>query len=154
MKLLSRILVPLLVLLGIAFLVVHNRAYADLTKCQGVEAKLGLDDKNCENGQPLQIEEPLMKDLLDMADVKEECYRLRTYKDHIPEPYRGTLDLLVCTTTEGTPSQKVLLHQPNGSGQTQRIMFNTQLAKDRFERVSQAMVQAAKPSPSPGPKQK
>ena len=155
MKLLSRILVPLLVLLGIAFLVVHNRAYADLTKCQGnFPVRLGLDDKDCEKGQPLEVEETLMKDLLEMADVKEECYKLRTYKDHNPGPYRGTLDLLVCNTTEGTPSQKILMHQPNGSGQTQRIMFNSQLAKERFERISQAVAQAAKPSSSPSPSRK
>lgn len=138
MKILSRILVALVVLLGIAFLVMQSRAYAaDKAKCQGYPIRLGLDEKDCETKQPLEVEDWEMDAWLKLAGVKEECYRLRSYKDHVPGPYKGSLDLLQCITKEGAQPQKLHMMQPTGTGQTQRIMLNTPAAKVAFERMAQ-----------------
>jgi hypothetical protein len=138
MKILSRILVVLLVLLGIAFLVVQSRAAAAAKKCQGsYELRLGLDENGCETKQPLPLTDSQMEEWLRIAGVSKECYKIHSYKGHVPKPYRGDLDLVACITKEGAQSPTPKMMQPLGTSQTQRIMFNTSAAKDAFEKQTQ-----------------
>ena len=135
MKILSRILIALLLLAGLAFLVVQSRAAAAAKTCQNPEEmRLGLDNNGCEEGQPRRVSTAKIHAMLVKAGIGAECYKLRAYKDHNPGKYRGSLEKVDCVSKDGSPSPASKTMQPLGTSQTQRIMFATAAAKDAFEK--------------------
>ena len=145
MKILSRILVALVVLLGIAFLVIQSRAQAaPKGKCQGkVHLIIALDDKGCPTKEPPQPKEEQLDKWLKMAGIGPDCYKLHIWEDHVKVKEKGNLAEIKCVAKEGGQPLKPRMMQPTGSGTTQHIWFNTSLAKETFEK----QMQAAKPKP-------
>ncbi|SRR5260370_12219333 len=140
MKILSRILVTLFVLLGVAFLIMLSRASAaDKMKCEGSgEFRFGVDANGCETGALLQLTDSQIHALLKAAGVGEECYKIRYWKDGQVVKEEGSLDLIQCITKEDAKSPTPEMLQPSGAGSTQRIMFYTPAARDAFEKQSKA----------------
>ena len=141
MQILSRILFTLLVLLGTAFLIIQNGACsAAKAKCQGThELRFGLDANGCETLEPMSATEAEIDAWLSAAGVSKECYRIRFWDRHQLKKEKGELDLVQCNTKEGVKPEERALPQPAGTGQTQRIMFNTSAAKEAFEKQTQAV---------------
>jgi hypothetical protein len=146
MKILSRILIAFLILFGIAFLLLQNRASAaGKVKCQGnFEMRFGLDENGCEQKEPLHATQAQVNAWLKNAHVGPECYRRRFYVDHHLVAEDGELDLVQCIHKEGAESKKLHPFQPLGTSMTQRVMFNTSAAKDAFEKQSQAVESKSK----------
>lgn len=145
MKISSRILVTLLVLVGIAFLVMLTRAYAaGRVKCQGnSQLRIALDANGCESLEPWKVTQQQMDAMLKAAGVGQECYKLRFWSkpdqngiDHL-EAEVGDLDLVKCVANDSDTS-KMTTMQPHGGGATQRVMFNTPTARQAFERETKA----------------
>lgn len=135
MKISSRILIVVLVLLGVAFAVIFRGASAAGNEtCQSnVELKFGIDQDGCENKtEPLLATKEQMLEWLHRAGIGEQCYRIKIWKQHEKIDEIGKLDLVPCTSESIEPKWNTL--QPHGSGGTQRVMFNTKTAKDAFER--------------------
>jgi len=141
MKILSRILVTLFVLLGVAFLIMLSRASAaDKMKYEGSgQFTFGVDANGCETGALLQLTESQIHALLKAAGVGKECYKIRYWNsDGQVVKEEGSLDLIQCITKEGAKSPIPEMLQPSGAGSTQRIMFYTPAARDAFEKQSKA----------------
>ena len=139
MKILSRILIGLLILLGTAFIVTQNAACsAAKAKCEGThELRIGLDANGCETMEPMSASEAEIDAWLKAAGVGKECYRIRFWNGHELKKEKGELDLVQCIAKDPAKAQERALPQPTGTGQTQRVMFNTSAAKAAFEKQAE-----------------
>jgi hypothetical protein len=142
MKISSRIFVMLLLVLGVAFAVMMTRAYATgRTKCGNLELKIALDANGCETLDPLPVTDQQMEDALKTFGVGKECYKIRFWskpdqngQDHL-EKEIGDLDLTECMAND---KARIRMTQPHGGGATQRVMFNSPVTKEAFERQNKA----------------
>jgi hypothetical protein len=140
MKTLSGIIVMLVLLIGAVFLFMANGAHATgKTKCQGkYEVRFGLDKNGCEKVEPIHASENQIETWIN--GVPKTCYKIRNYVNHQITQEWGDLDVVECigkASAEST-STRPQMFQPSGSGQTQRIMFNTPPAKEAFEKKIKA----------------
>jgi hypothetical protein len=141
MKILSRILITVSVLLGVAFVVMlsfsscqHEGAYAGGKACQATHGyKFGVDANGCESPVLLFPTEPQVVAWLNAAGVGKECYKIRFWKNGYVVKEIGSLAAIQCITKKGAQFSGPRMHGP-GSGGTQKVMFNTPAMREAFEK--------------------
>jgi hypothetical protein len=142
MKILSRMLIALLVLLGITFVGMQGCATATINKkkCDGtIMLPIGLDANGCEKVEPMHSNEAAIDASLQDARIGKECYRIRFWKDHKIVKEIGELALTDCPTNAHTKGTQLDMMQPSGTGQTQRVMLKTPTAREAFKKQMAAV---------------
>lgn len=142
MKILSRILIALLVLIGITFVGMQGCVSTDKTKkqCDGtIMLPISLDANGCETLEPMQSNETQITAWLQTAGIGKECYRIRFWKDHHVVKEIGELALTQCTSKPGAKGTQLDMMQPSGTGQTQRVMLKTAKARETFKKQMAAV---------------
>jgi hypothetical protein len=144
MRILSRTLITVSVLFGVACLMMLSRASAaDKARCQNkYQVTFGVDANGCETVEPSHATDSQIDEWLRRAGVTDhpECYQIRTYENHKLKYKKGTLPAMQCINKTGPQSKQVRMMQPGGSGKTQRVMFNTSEAA----KVVDAEIKSAK----------
>ena len=139
MRILSRILITVLVLLGVAFVVMlsfsscQNRVnYAGgKAGCGAIEYKFGVDA----NGPvfPFHTKSEVVA-WLSAKGVGNECYKILFLKDWHVDDQTGGLGAIQCITKKGPQFAGPNMTATSGSGGTQRVMFNSTDTRDAFKK--------------------
>jgi hypothetical protein len=138
MRILSRTLITVLVLLGVAFVLMlsfsscqHEGNYAGgQAGCGAYPFKFG-----CESPlDPFPEDSAKVEAWLKDQGVSKECYKIHFWHKNNTGPWQfrkeiGTLAPIQCFTKKGPPKMTAT----SGSGGTQRVMFNSPTTRDAFE---------------------
>jgi len=143
MRILSRILITVFVLLGVAFVVMlsfsscqHEGNYAGgKAGCGAYEYRFGVDKNGCDS-LPVDYFPDDVASWLNAHGVSKECYKIRVWKKvaghwHWKNDIGG-LGAIQCITKKGAQSPGPGMTATSGSGGTQRVMFNTEETSKAF----------------------
>lgn len=137
MRILSRTLITVLVLLGVAFAVLVNfsscQHEGNYAGCGAYEYKFGVNANGSESPTPVP-KKPEILAWLDARRVGKQCYKIRFWKDGHVSDQIGSLAAIQSITKEGVQFPGPKNTAPSGSGGTQRVMFNTKTMRDAFEK--------------------
>lgn len=140
MSILSRILITVAVLLGVAFAVMLS-----LSSCQNGPNIAGcgifLYEFGC-NGpvEPFPEDSGAVAAWLEQHGVSKQCYKIRFWKKdntgwhHQSEKDIGSLAAIECFTIKGAQFPGPKMMAPSGSGGTQKVMFNTSAMREAFDK--------------------
>lgn len=137
MRVLSRILITVFVLLGIAFVVMLNfsscQHEGNYAGCGSYESKFGVNANGSES--PTSVpKKPEIVAWLEARHVGKQCYKIRFWKDGHVNDQVGSLAAIQSITKEGVQFPGPKNTAPSGSSGTQRVMFNSTETRDAFKK--------------------